>query len=77
MSVVEKLPWREKAKIFKKVEEGEDLTQKDLDGIYFYSKEKKRLWIRLSIHYKYKKGMAVKSTVVANDITAQKKRRMS
>lgn len=39
-SRLEKLPWKEKSILFKKVEKGEVLTQKDLDRIYFYSKDK-------------------------------------
>ena len=38
---LEKLNWKEKSKIFKKIENGEELTQKDLNIIYFNSKEKK------------------------------------
>jgi len=39
-SRLEKLPWKEKSILFKKVERGEVLSQKDLDRIYFYSKDK-------------------------------------
>jgi len=50
---------------------GKDIP--DFAEFQIYAKNRKRLWIRINMHNKYKNGMIVKSTVVAHDITAQKK----